>query len=219
MRILHACAAVALFATFPLATAAQQDPLYATPQDALEALMGALETGTGEAVVAALGAEAEGLVRDDVAPDRATDWELILAVYREGYRFVPLDEGRVSIELGSDDWPFPIELARAEGGWRFDVASGREEIIGRLIGLNELDVIDVMKAYVGIQQDFRQVDHDGDGVLEFASSIISSADARDGLYWPGGDSPVGDDRAVHCSDWAGCSSSGCSSSRRSCCVL
>ncbi|MEY8838079.1 DUF2950 family protein, partial [Cribrihabitans sp. XS_ASV171] len=99
---------------------------------------------------------------------------------------------RVGFELGADDWPMPIDVVRTDAGWSFDVEGGLEEIAARLIGFNELDVIDAMRAYVEIQRDFRSVDQDGDGLLEFAAHIISSAGSRDGLYWPGGESPVGD---------------------------
>ena len=184
-------AAAATLAALPFEAHSQESVYYPTPQDALEALMEALDTGTSEAVLAALGPEASGLIRDDKAPDRADDWALVVAVYRQGYRFVPVEDGRVTVELGTDGWPFPIELAEGDDGWAFDIESGKQEIVARLIGLNELDVIDILHAYVDIQREFRQVDHDGDGVLEFASSLISSAEDRDGLYWPGGDSPVG----------------------------
>jgi hypothetical protein len=98
----------------------------------------------------------------------------------------------VGFELGEDDWPFPIDVVRSDAGWIFDIEDGRNEIMARQVGLNELDVIDAMEAYVEIQREFRQVDHDGDGLLEFAAHVTSSAGAHDGLYWPGGDSPVGD---------------------------
>jgi len=112
--------------------------------------------------------------------------------YREGYRFVPQGADAVVIELGADGWPFPVPILRGPDGWRFDAAAAREEILARQIGANELDVIDTLNAYVDIQRDFRLVDHDGDGVMEFASAILSSEGRRDGLYWPGGDSPIGD---------------------------
>ncbi|NDR56357.1 DUF2950 family protein [Aliiruegeria sabulilitoris] len=191
MKRLSHFAALVAFATLPLGAYAQEAPLYPSPQEALEALVAALDVGTTDAVISALGPDSAALMRDDQSTDRVEDWAQIVAIYRQGYRFVPVEDGRVSIELGSDGWPFPIELARSDEGWAFDIDSGKQEIVARLIGLNELDVIDILQAYVEIQRDFRQADHDGDGVLEFANSVISSAEARDGLYWPGDDSPVG----------------------------
>ncbi|SDI24567.1 DUF2950 family protein [Aliiruegeria lutimaris] len=191
MKRMSHYAAVAAFAALPLGAHAQEAMFYPSPQDALEALVAALDAGTADAVIAALGPDSAALIRDDQSPERAENWATIVAVYKQGYRFVPVEDGRVSIELGSDSWPFPFELARGDAGWAFDIVSGKEEIVARLIGLNELDVIDILQAYVEIQREFREVDHDGDGVLEFASYLISSAEARDGLHWPGDDSPVG----------------------------
>ena len=116
----------------------------------------------------------------------------LAGLYLEGYRFVPQGLDAVVIELGEDGWPFPVPILRTGDGWRFDAEAAREEILARQIGANELDVIDILDAYVDIQAEFRLFDHDGDGVMEFASSILSSEGGRDGLYWQGGDSPVGD---------------------------
>ncbi len=81
-------------------------------------------------------------------------------------------------------------------GWSFDVEEGRAEMLERRIGRNELDVIDLLRAYVRVQSRFRQTDFDDDGVMEFAASILSTPGKRDGLYWPPEDgapeSPVGD---------------------------
>ncbi len=180
-----------LLAALPMAAAAQ-DHVHATPQDALEALMSAVASDTPERVVSVVGPDAADLVRDAESEERREDWATVLSAYREGYRFVPSEDGRVTIELGRDDWPFPIDLVRGESGWSFDVSGGREEILARQIGLNELEVIAALQGYVVLQREFRQVDHDGDGVMEFAAHVISEDGTRDGLYWPGGDSPVGD---------------------------
>lgn len=173
--------------------AQQAAPVYATPQDAIEALMAAVDTGNADAVLAAMDPDAGDLVH-------ATDPDMVqqtlqdlAALYQAGYRFAPGEDQSVIIDLGEDDWPFPVPLVRTGMGWSFDTAAGREEIINRDIGHNELDVIDTMHAYVDIQAVFRGADHDSDGVPEFASRIISSEGAHDGLYWPDGDdSPIGD---------------------------
>ncbi|SNS56675.1 DUF2950 family protein [Tropicimonas sediminicola] len=183
--------APALVAAASLASA-QEAPVYPTPQDALETLVAALSSGETAEVVDAIGPDVTELMRPDDDVERAEDWAELLAAYGEGYRFVPLADGRVEIVLGADDWPFPFELERGAEGWSFDVASGLDEIAAREIGLNELDVIDALEAYVEIQAAYRLVDHDGDGVMEFAAHVISTEGTRDGLYWPGEDSPIGD---------------------------
>jgi hypothetical protein len=97
---------------------------------------------------------------------------------------------------GRDQYPFPAEIVATAAGWSFDAEQAREEIELRRIGLNELDVIELLGGYVRAQAEFRQRDYDGDGLLEFASSILSDPGARDGLYWPdepgAPESPIGD---------------------------
>lgn len=176
----------------PLAATAQEAPVYPTPQDALDALVAALGTGEVDAALAAIDPGAGDLIRDPDNPENTEVMGDLVAAWQEGWRFVPREDGHVVIELGADDWPFPVPLVKGSDGWRFDIEAAREEILDRNIGLNELDVIDVLDAYVAIQSGYRLTDHDGDGVMEFAASIISSEDGRDGLYWPGDDSPVGD---------------------------
>lgn len=111
-------------------------------------------------------------------------------MYAEGYRFRPEDDGVVLL-LGEDGWPFPIPILRTDDGWRFDLEAGIEELSAREIGLNELEVIELLEAYVDLQAAFRLVDHNGNGVMEFAQTIISDPEEQNGLFWPGKDSFVG----------------------------
>jgi hypothetical protein len=165
---------------------------FATPQAALDAMIAATEAQDHQALLQVFGPEAEDLLFSGDATEDASNRSRILDMYRAGYRFVPGEDGAIIIDLGYDDWPFPIPLVQTGDSWSFDIAAGREEVLSREIGLNELNVMELIEAYGEVQADFRQVDQDGDGVLEFASSIISTADARSGLFWPGGDSPVGE---------------------------
>ncbi len=182
-------AAVALWPAF---ASAEDAPVYATPQAALEALFGAITAGNPAGAAAAIGPSATDLVDADDPVATAETLADLSAAFLEGYRFVPAGAGALTIALGDDGWPFPVPLLREGDGWRFDAEAARAEILARRIGGNELDVIDVMDAYVDIQHEYRAVDHDGDGIMEFASAILSTEGRRDGLYWPGDDSPVGD---------------------------
>jgi hypothetical protein len=190
-RLTTAAAAVLSSALALPLSAQDAAPLYDTPQAALDALFSAISAGDAGAAVAAMDPSAADLMEADDPEAVAETLSDLSDLYLEGYRFVPQGES-VVIELGMDGWPFPVPILRADGGWRFDADSAREEILARRIGANELDVIDILDAYVDNQSDFRMVDHDGDGVMEFASSILSSEGGRDGLYWAGEGSPVGD---------------------------
>jgi hypothetical protein len=194
MILMHArplaLAAAALWPAF--ASAQDAAPVYATPQAALEALFGAITAGNPAGAAAAIGPSASDLVDAD---DPVATTEVLAdlsAAFLEGYRFVPAAEGALTIALGVDGWPFPVPLRRIGDGWSFDADAARAEILARRIGGNEIDVIDVMHAYVDLQREYRGTDHDGDGVMEFAAAILSAEGRRDGLYWAGEDSPIGD---------------------------
>ncbi len=161
-----------------------------TPQSALDAFADALKANDQSKLLEIFGPEAEDLVGSgDPAEDQQRRQE-VLGMYAEGYRFQPEDDGVVLL-LGEDSWPFPIPILRGEDGWRFDLEAGIEELSAREIGLNELEVIDLLEAYVDLQAAFRLVDHNGDGVMEFAQTIISDPGERNGLFWPEDDSFVG----------------------------
>lgn len=188
-RILSSIAASALLA---MAVPAQADPArYETLQDAVDALVQGVRDQDRAGLLTVFGPEAEGLIYSgDPAEDRANRTRLGL-LYREGWRLVPNDDGSVTLALGRDEWPFPIPLVLADGAWAFDIVAGEAEMVAREIGANELDVIDLLDAYGDVQAVFRLVDHDGDGVMEFARYIISDDTRRDGLFWGDGDSPMG----------------------------
>lgn len=161
-----------------------------TPQNALDAFVDALKANDQGKLLSVFGPDAEDLIETgDPAEDQERRQE-VLAMYAEGYRFQPEDDGVVLL-LGEDSWPFPIPILRAEDGWHFDLAAGIEELSAREIGLNELEVIELLEAYVDLQAAFRLVDHNGDGVMEFAQTIISDPGKRNGLFWPEEDSFVG----------------------------
>jgi len=99
------------------------------------------------------------------------------------------------IDIGLDNWPFPIPLTRLSNGkWFFDTEAGKQEILDRRIGANELETINVCRAYVEAQREYASIDRDGSGVLKYAQHLISH-NGEDGLYWaaaPGeAESPFG----------------------------
>jgi len=165
---------------------------YANPFDALEGLVSALESGDRSAVLAVFGPENQDLISSGSTAEDARNRTTLLKLYHEGYRLEPQEDGSVVLAFGADAWPFPVPLVRGDAGWSFDAQAGHQEVADRALGLNEIEVIELLNAYVGVQTSFRLNDHDGDGVMEFARQIISSPDKRDGLFWPGQDSPVGE---------------------------
>lgn len=163
-----------------------------TPQAALEALIKGAEAADDAALLSVFGPEAQDLVASGDPQEDSADRKRIISMYQQGFRFVPNDDGTMTLDLGSDDWPFPIPLVKSDAGWAFDVEAGRQEMLSRSIGLNELNVMTLLDAYGDVQTQFRLSDQDGDGVMEFAQTLISSDTERNGLFWPGGDTPIGE---------------------------
>jgi len=94
-------------------------------------------------------------------------------------------DGNTSIiDIGKDNWPFPIPLTRlASGKWFFDTEAGKQEILARKIGGNELETIKVCRAYVEAQREYASADRDASGVLKYAQHFVSKPGGKDGLYW------------------------------------
>ncbi len=185
---------VAALATCFMAGSAFAEPArYDTPQATLDALISGLRSADRSAVLEVFGEEAEDYLTDGDPVEDKLNRLTLLGLYQEGYRFEPQEDGSVMIALGAEGWLFPVPVAKVEEGqWSFDNEAGREEVLLREIGGNELEVIELLEAYVEVQSSFRQSDMDGDGVMEFAQQVISSSpDARDGLFWPEEDTLFG----------------------------
>jgi len=99
---------------------------------------------------------------------------------------------RVTVAIGNEEWPFAVPIVKKNGRWSFDAKEGRAEIRRRIVGANELDAIEVCRGYVEAQEQYASKDWDGNGVLEYAKKIASTPGKKDGLYWPGEDSPIGE---------------------------
>jgi hypothetical protein len=118
----------------------------------------------------------------------------VLDAYDGRHEVVMEGEDKAVLVIGNEDWPFPVPLVRKEGGWRFDTAAGRDEILFRRIGRNELSTIQACLAYVDAQQDYADKGVAGNGV--YAQRIVSRPGRKDGLYWPAqageDESPLGE---------------------------
>ena len=157
---------------------------FETPDAAVAAIVEALKAHDRDALLAVFGPENEDVIVSGNDERDREDRDDFLTAYDEMHRVAVAEDGVATLYVGRDQWPFPIRLAKSDAGWAFDVEGGREEMQDRRIGRNELDVIDLMRAYVRVQYRFRQSDYDEDGIMEFAPSFLSSPGKRDGLYWP-----------------------------------
>jgi hypothetical protein len=118
---------------------------------------------------------------DDVAD--AAGRQKFLNAYDAKHQVTKEGDNRAIMVIGSEDFPFPIPLIRKDDMWRFDTAAGREEILYRRIGRNELDTIQACLAYIDAQNEYAEKDR-GSGVGVYAQRIVSQQGKKDGLYWP-----------------------------------
>ena len=192
----HLAALLLGAATLALPRAAAAEALiFETPEAAVSALIATLEAADRDELIAIFGPESEDVIlTGNDAEDREV-WSEFLGNQRAMSRIV-VDGATATLEVGRTLWPFPIPLVETEAGWQFDAEAGREEVLLRRIGQNELDVIDLMAGYVRAQAAYRASDPDDDGLRTFAAGILSTPGTRDGLYWPpepgAPESPVGD---------------------------
>lgn len=160
---------------------------FATPEEAVHRLVAAAEDQ--DAADELLGAGGFELLRsgDDVA-DRA-DVEAVVALVGEGLAFEDLGPDAKLALLGRERWELPIPLVREAGAWRFDVAAGREEILNRRVGRNELSTLATLRALVEAQREYARQGRDGNPPC-FAQRLLSTEGKQDGLYWPTGEGEV-----------------------------
>ncbi len=168
---------------------------FKTPDEAVTALVDAAKAGDRKAIVKVLGPGGREIVSSgDPVADAATR-DKFVASYDQKHSLVPDGTDKTVLVIGSDDFPFPIPLVSKDGEWQFDTAAGREEILSRRIGRNELSAIQVALAYVQAQNEYASLDPAGLGPHAYAQRIVSSPGKKDGLYWPSAEgeqqSPLG----------------------------
>jgi len=188
-----ACAAVVLLSC----KTAEKAPLaktFATPEDAARALIDAAKAGTDDSLLAIFGPEARDLIESDAKTARANR-QVFKVAAAEKWQLVDRD-GAKTLVIGNEQWPFPVPLVKDASGWRFDTTAGKEEVLNRRIGRNELAAIRVSSMYVTAQRLYAHAGHDGEPAGLYAQAFRSDRGRQNGLYWPAGRgekrSPVGD---------------------------
>jgi hypothetical protein len=178
---------VVLFCLFVMAAGCASAPQkFDEPEQAADALLAAARAGSTDKLTRLLGSDAEDVVSSgDAVADRQALARFV-AAYEQKHELVRDGERSVTIVIGDDAWPLPIPIVRSDRGgkWYFDADAGREELLNRRIGRNELDAIEVCLAVADAQREYARLDPQGAGVPTYAQKINSSPGAKDGLYWP-----------------------------------
>jgi len=164
-------------------TPAGSPRLFGSPEEAVKVLVAATQAGDHAAVDAIFGPAVKDLLSGDARQD-ALEFATFARLVGEFSQLVKKSDDRFTLNLGNQNWPFPIPLVKQGGSWFFDTAAGREEIINRRVGEDELNAIGVCRTYVAAQREYASEDRAGDGVFKFAQKLRSSPGQKDGLYWP-----------------------------------
>jgi hypothetical protein len=162
---------------------AEQQRHFATPQEAVKALALAAKANDRVATHSIFGPDVKELVSGDKKQD-AIEFGAFAKAIGQYAQLVKVSDDRYTLNIGAQNWPMPIPLVRKDGTWFFDTLAGKDEIVSRRIGEDELTAIGVCRTYVEAQHEYAAEDRDGSGVLKYAQKIKSAAGAKDGLFWP-----------------------------------
>ncbi len=168
--------------------------MFKSPDEAVKALIESIRAKDKEELLAIFGSSGKEIISsgDEVA-DREIG-ERFVKAYEEANKVVSESDTKMVLHVGKQDYPFPIPIVKKGEVWLFDTQAGKEEILNRRIGRNELSTIQVCLAYVDAQREYARRSQGG-GLMEYAQRFASSPGKRDGLYWEAkegeGPSPFG----------------------------
>jgi hypothetical protein len=180
---------------FASADNAATQQAFPTPDAAVSALVAADKADDMKTLSSILGPDSDQILSsgDPVADKNAR--EEFVQRYQEMHRLEYDDQGRVILYIGAGNWPVPIPLVKKDSGWVFDTAAGKDELLFRRIGRNELFTIKVLENLAVAQSEYAGQAHDGGSEGEFARKILSDTGKQNGLYWEAGEgqseSPIG----------------------------
>jgi len=161
-----------------------QQRTFDTPEAAASTLVDVVKAGKLDELLRLFGPDGKELIEDSDPVTGRRHREVFLAAAAERWHLADDGADRRVIVVGNEDWPFPIPLVKDAAVWRFDTASGKEEVTNRRIGKNELAVIQICRTYVAAQRAYALRGHDGKRPGLYAKAFRSSAGKQDGLYWP-----------------------------------
>jgi len=171
-------------------TAAADARTFATPEEAGAELAAALAANDDKALMDVLGAGADAIMGPGSDPVVAANRKDLAEVAKKKIAVDRSDPKRAILLFGEDGWPVPIPLVPDGARWRFDVAQGKDEVLARKIGRNELRALQICADYQDMQAEYASEDRNGNKVREYAQKLMSAPGTHDGLYWP---DPKGDD--------------------------
>ena len=177
-------ACVLLLGALSIPLRAQTHRTFATPDEAVKALVAAAKAGNLDALVEIFGPDSKDLIASSDPTTARQNRQIFVVAAAERTRLEDDGPNKKTLVIGNEDWPFPVPIAKVANGWQFDTAAGKEEVIDRRIGRNELAVIDTCLAYLAAQRRYAQQGHDGKPAGLYAMTFRSDPGKENGLYWP-----------------------------------
>ncbi len=180
---LFAVLLIAGFRTHSVGAQASSQKTFASSKEALSAFIDAIRSGSTADMVAILGPGSEPIVNsgDAIADEKARS--AFLASYAAAHSLVADGENGYTLQIGKNNFPTPIPLIHSGDKWYWDGTEGKEEILYRRIGHNEIDAINACKGVVGAQHDYAASGHDGQSAGAYAKRIVSTPGTQNGIYW------------------------------------
>jgi hypothetical protein len=158
--------------------------IFASPDEAVAALVDAAKKSDLKRMFAILGPGSEALIRSGDPNADAIGRQKFVEQYDSQHKVVEDSAGHDSLLVGANNWPLPIPLVQVKDGWRFDARAGAQQIIDRRIGRNEIAAIRVTLTYVDAQRDYFERRKQEGTTGEYAQRLVSTPNQHDGLYWP-----------------------------------
>jgi hypothetical protein len=184
-------------AYFPAPAVAQQpgQRAFSSAAEACKALVAALQTNDQTALLSILGADAKDILSSGDEVEDKNNREDFVKKYQQMHRLITELDGKTTLYIGAENWPTPIPLVQKASAWYFDTAAGKQEILYRRVGRNELAVIQVCRELVDAEKEYYAKPHDGGSSHQYAQKIFSDPSQHNGLYWAPGpgeaESPIG----------------------------
>ncbi|HZW91690.1 MAG TPA: DUF2950 domain-containing protein [Candidatus Eremiobacteraceae bacterium] len=168
---------------------------FSSAAEASRALVAAAKAQDESALLEIFGPDAKDIVSSGDAVEDKNHRDEFVQKYHQMHRLVMEPDGKTTLYIGAENWPTPIPLAHKGGLWYFDTAAGKQQILFRRIGKNEMAVIQVCHELVDAQKEYYGHPHDGDSGSQYAQKFSSDAGKHNGLYWQAsageGESPIG----------------------------
>ena len=156
---------------------------FQSPDEAAKALLDAIGNDDNNQLTALFGSSEDDLLSSGDEVEDKNNRAEFASLAKEKMRLESVGEDKAILHVGNTDWPFPIPIVKVGDGWQFDAKQGRQEILNRRIGRNELNTVAAIRGYVEAQFDYANADRDDDGVSEYAQKFESEPGKFDGLYW------------------------------------